>query len=96
MSILVRTDIGDRLTIRGTLTDEGGNVISGATVTVSVIPPSGTETSLGTAAEDGSTGVYEVSYDPAEAGSTLVRFESAAPNKAAAEGVIFVRESRFS
>lgn len=96
MSFLIECDLGDSIKVRGTLVDEDGAAVTGATVTASVLPPSGTEASLGSASEVGSTGVYEVTFDPTESGHNHVRFESASPKKAAAEGVVFVRESRFS
>ena len=96
MSFLIECDIGDSIKVSGTLVDIDGVAVTGATVTASVIPPSGTEASLGSVSEVGSTGVYEVTFDPTESGHNLIRFSSATPKKAAAEGVVFVRESRFS
>ena len=94
---LITADIGDRITLRGTLRDEAGAVVSGATVTVKALAPGDTTpTTVGTATEVGSTGVYEITYDPTVEGATLIRFESALPYKAAAEGVVYARETRFS
>lgn len=92
---LIETDIGDSIVVRGILTDEADAAVEGAAVTARVIPPSGTEESLGSAADDGD-GVYSVTLDPDEAGTWLIRFESAAPSKAAAEGIVYVRETRFA
>ena len=93
---LIETDIGDSLVVRGTLTDEAGAAVTGATVTARSIDPAGTEASLGPATEEGTTGVYAVTFEPDAAGTWLIRLESAAPNKAAAEGTVYVRATRFS
>ena len=93
--ILIQCDIGDSVAVRGTLQDEAGAAVTGATVTARVIPPSGTEASLG-AADDLGDGRYEVTFEPTESGHNLIRFDSASPATAAEEGVVFVRESRFS
>lgn len=95
MSILIQSDIDDAVIIRGTLTDEAGAAVVGADVTARRINPSGTEASLGAATDEGA-GVYSVTLEPDASGYWLVRFEAAAPHKAAAECVVFVRESRFS
>lgn len=96
MSILIECDLGDVVRVRGTLTDEDGNAVTGATVTARVIPPGGTEASLGAATEDGSTGVYEVDFEPTVSGHNLIKFDSDDPEQAAAEGVVYVRETRFA
>lgn len=94
-SILIQGDIDDALVIRGTLTDEAGDPVVGATVTARSISPSGTEASMGTVTDEGA-GVYSAVLEPDESGSWLVRMVSAAPNKAAAEGAVYIRESRFA
>lgn len=92
---LIECDKGDVIVVRGTLTDEDGTPVTNATVTARAIPPSGTEESLGSADHEGA-GVYAVNLEPDEEGRWEVRFDSAAPTKAAAEGVVYVRETRFS
>lgn len=95
MSLII-CDVGDSLTVRGTLKDENGTPLAGASVTARVISPvTGSETALGAATDEGA-GVYSVTFDPSAPGSWPFRMESAAPAKAAAEGVIYVRETRFS
>lgn len=96
-SILIQCDVADAVIVRGTLTDEAGDPVTGATVTARAFAPGDAEeTALGSATEEGSTGVYAVTLEPDAPGSWLVRVESAAPHKAAAECVVYVRESRFS
>lgn len=92
---LIEIDLGDSVTVRGTLTDEDGQPVTGATVTARVMPPSGTEEALGSAEDEGA-GVYSITVTPDESGPNWVRLESAAPYLAAAEGVVYVRQSRFS
>ena len=94
-SILIQADIDDAVVIRGTLADEAGAAVEGATVTARSISPSGTEASIGAATDEGE-GAYSVTLEPDASGYWAVRMESAAPNNAAAECIVYVRESRFS
>lgn len=95
-TILIQCDVADAIVIRGTLTDEDGATVAGATVTARAFAPGdAAETDLGAAADEGA-GVYSVTLEPDAPGRWEIRMESAAPNKAAAEGVVYVRESRFS
>lgn len=94
MSLII-CDKGDVIAVRGTLRDEAGDAITGASVTARSISPAGAEASLGTATHEGN-GVYKVLLEPGAAGAWQVRFDAAAPSKAAAEGIVYVRESRFS
>jgi hypothetical protein len=92
---LITTDIGDVIIVRGTLTDEAGDPVVGATVTARALTPAGVEQDLGDADDEGA-GVYSVTLEPTTAGRWQVRFDSASPAQAAAEGIVHVRESRFS
>lgn len=91
---LIDCDIGDELLIRGTLTDEAGDPVSGAAVTARVLHGD-VETPLGPAADQGG-GVYSVTFAPTASGTWHVRFDSADPNLAAEEGIIGVRATRFA
>lgn len=94
MSLLISCDIGDVVTVRATLTDEAGVPVTGATVTARARHGS-TETSLSPVTDEGA-GVYSVNVEPDTHGDWLVRLEAAAPTKAAEEGVIHVRQTRFT
>ena len=93
---LIEITIGNELILRGTLVDDQGAPLTGADVTVSVVPPSSTtEEVLGTAVEEGTSGVYALVWEPDEEGSWFVRMDAAAPDTASAEGTVYVKESRF-
>lgn len=94
---LVICNLGSPVTVRGTLTEEDGTVVTGATVTAEALAPgSSTPTALGAASDDGD-GVYSVTFEPDTSGHWLVRFESASPSKAASpDGLVVVRETRFA
>jgi hypothetical protein len=95
-TILIQCDVGDAVVVRGTLTDEDSLPVTGATVTARAIAPGATvETDLGACTEEGA-GVYAVVLEPDAPGSWLVRMESADPEKSAAEGIVYARETRFS
>jgi nitrogen fixation protein FixH len=95
-TILIQCDVGDAVVVRGTLTDEAGDPVVGADVTARAIAPGATaETDLGACTDEGE-GVYAVVLEPDVAGAWHVRMESADPEKAAAEGIVYARETRFS
>ena len=91
---LIACDIGDRIIIAATLTDANGDPVTGATVTARALH-NGTETDLGTGTDEGA-GVYSFALEPDAAGTWQVRAEAAAPNKAAAEGLISVYTTDFT
>lgn len=92
--ILIICDVGDEVIVRGTLTQEDGTPVAGAAVTASVITPAGVTQNLGAATDEGG-GVYAVTVIPDASGSWELRMTSAAPTTSAAQGIIFVRETRF-
>ncbi len=95
-TILIQCDVGDAVVVRGTLTDEAGNPVTGAGVTARALAPGATtETDLGAATDEGA-GVYAVVLEPDAPGAWLVRLDSADPEKAAAEGIVYARETRFA
>lgn len=91
---LIECDIGDRVIVRGTLTDEAGDPVEGASVTARTLHAD-EETDLGAATDEGS-GVYSVTVEPDDHGKWTVRFDAADPTLAAEEGTIWVRRSGFS
>jgi uncharacterized protein YfaS (alpha-2-macroglobulin family) len=92
--ILIIADVGDSVVVRGTLKDEDGTPITGATVTARVVPPDGTE--VNPDVDEEGAGVYSVVLDLDAPRRWAVRLESAAPELAAAEGIVYVRRTEFA
>ena len=91
---LIECDVGDVIVVRGTLLDEAGDPVVGATVTARTLH-AGAEDDLGDATDEGD-GVYSVLVTPDAAGAWQVRMDAAAPAQAAAEGIIDARQTSFS
>lgn len=96
MITLIEVDVGDAVVIRGTLTDEAGDPVTGAAVSARALAPGAAESSLGAATEEGTSGVYRVSLAITLPGRYEVRMESEEPNMAAAEGAVYARATRFA
>jgi len=91
---MLTCDVGASIVVTGTLKDAAGTNVVGATVTVKVIKGDGTQQTLGEATDNGD-GTYSLDVDLDISGTWAFRFESATPDKAASEGIIWVRETRF-
>lgn len=94
-TMLITCDIGDQVIVRATLIrTDTDQPVTGADVTARTLHEN-TETSLGAATDEGD-GVYSATVTPDASGRWDVRFDSASPNRAAEEGVIWVRSTSFT